>query len=658
MLSNVLQPHPPHLLIPKYVPQGPLLARPNLVHWTPSFQHRLSPAHPNSPPTVEDKVSSTPSGSGNNYHYAHRDSREFDSVSPVQMYQNNSQHAGYSASAHSYHTGTVAQGAYDFINSDGTLADTSYLSESPSPVDPHPSSSYPQIISATHSQDSFSHSYLAGVEHIDAANDIDSDRYSPHVDNTQQSSNLLDHRRMSEPAILAAPNSYAAQSGEIAPRHRLQTNFNFNPPAVNQPRPSPYVHALQRGASMGSLREVRQAQLGYPADSQQSFSDTWKDDGGHRPQQVDSYHGADGLDGPISPLQPDFSGGAGSSAHGLPFSPTTENHYGSSPPGTGTSTSSIAPFMSPTSPTFPYSKCDSPDARDGNSKTYSFVALPGNTVKKRPRRRYDEIERLYQCAWPDCNKAYGTLNHLNAHVTMQKHGAKRSPNEFKELRKQWRKAKKETSPGPMRRSSISMRHDGHDYNPRRFDTTDEPNGPLYTRQPPYHGTSAGLPSSAPSVLAETGDRFTFPVDVNRYQVEERDDHLAAYSAHARQRYSGSTPSSWHGRSYMSSSLPSQSFAHRIDDNLSPLDTRMLHHPHHASAPHPRPHEESPSSAPMNRLPPDSTLLTPLPGYQPPSLLAPLHATAYSAEAYELYDDGHDGRPHSGHGSTSRSEEEY
>jgi hypothetical protein len=49
-------------------------------------------------------------------------------------------------------------------------------------------------------------------------------------------------------------------------------------------------------------------------------------------------------------------------------------------------------------------------------------------VKKRPRRRYDEIERLYQCSWPDCSKAYGTLNHLNAHVTMQKHGSKRSPN--------------------------------------------------------------------------------------------------------------------------------------------------------------------------------------------------------------------------------------
>ncbi|KAG5220866.1 zinc finger protein [Salix suchowensis] len=69
-----------------------------------------------------------------------------------------------------------------------------------------------------------------------------------------------------------------------------------------------------------------------------------------------------------------------------------------------------------------------PSPTESNSKTYSFIPLPGNAVKKRPRRRYDEIERLYQCSWPDCSKSYGTLNHLNAHVTMQKHGSKRSPN--------------------------------------------------------------------------------------------------------------------------------------------------------------------------------------------------------------------------------------
>jgi len=61
------------------------------------------------------------------------------------------------------------------------------------------------------------------------------------------------------------------------------------------------------------------------------------------------------------------------------------------------------------------------------NKTYSFVSLPGNAVRKRPRRRYDEIERLYHCSWPGCTKSYGTLNHLNAHIVMQRHGNKRTP---------------------------------------------------------------------------------------------------------------------------------------------------------------------------------------------------------------------------------------
>lgn len=34
---------------------------------------------------------------------------------------------------------------------------------------------------------------------------------------------------------------------------------------------------------------------------------------------------------------------------------------------------------------------------------------------------------MYKCGWNGCEKAYGTLNHLNAHVTMQSHGSKRTP---------------------------------------------------------------------------------------------------------------------------------------------------------------------------------------------------------------------------------------
>ncbi|KAF9957598.1 hypothetical protein BGZ72_001637 [Mortierella alpina] len=66
------------------------------------------------------------------------------------------------------------------------------------------------------------------------------------------------------------------------------------------------------------------------------------------------------------------------------------------------------------------------DGQNG-SKVYSFVPLSGVNTKKRPRRRFDEIERLYVCNWADCEKSYGTLNHLNAHVNMQKHGPKRHP---------------------------------------------------------------------------------------------------------------------------------------------------------------------------------------------------------------------------------------
>lgn len=76
---------------------------------------------------------------------------------------------------------------------------------------------------------------------------------------------------------------------------------------------------------------------------------------------------------------------------------------------------------------------------------FSFVPLPASTTAsthKRPRRKFEEIERIYHCNYPGCTKAYGTLNHLNAHVTMQKHGERRTPDEFKETRRQWKLKKK------------------------------------------------------------------------------------------------------------------------------------------------------------------------------------------------------------------------
>ncbi|KAL1968598.1 hypothetical protein VTN77DRAFT_1808 [Rasamsonia byssochlamydoides] len=99
------------------------------------------------------------------------------------------------------------------------------------------------------------------------------------------------------------------------------------------------------------------------------------------------------------------------------------------------------PYSSPATTVGSASPAATAGPRPG--QVYSFVPIPGAQQHKRPRRRYEEIERMYKCGWNGCEKAYGTLNHLNAHVTMQSHGAKRTPEEFKEIRKEWKARKKE-----------------------------------------------------------------------------------------------------------------------------------------------------------------------------------------------------------------------
>lgn len=305
----------------------------------------------------------------------------------------------------------------------------SYLSESPSPASVHASvSALPHSI-PPQSQERFPHSdtgsYLAAGDRVSPgperlSREQDFDKYP---DNVNIHNHLLDHRRMSEPAVLSAPNLYAMPNQDSSTSNRYQNlSFSYNSPALHTPRSvALYLSPLQRGASTGSLRDLRDQHFDYPP--QQS---DWK----HREPHDSFDHQTDALDEPISPMNPNFSGGLGDSpTTEVPYSPISDNLYGPSPPGTGTSTSSSAP-LSP-SRSIPLQRTHSNSQGAGDSidrKTYSFVALPGNAVKKRPRRRYDEIERLYQCSWPDCNKSYGTLNHLNAHVTMQNHGAKRSPN--------------------------------------------------------------------------------------------------------------------------------------------------------------------------------------------------------------------------------------
>jgi hypothetical protein len=148
---------------------------------------------------------------------------------------------------------------------------------------------------------------------------------------------------------------------------------------------------------------------------------------------------------------------------------------------------------------------------------YSFVPIPGAQQHKRPRRRYEEIERMYKCGWNGCEKAYGTLNHLNAHVTMQSHGQKRTPEEFKEIRKEWKAKKKEEE--NARKAEEEARHrsgaDGrqtHDgatdvpvYGQPRQTVTMTGQNPSHTQLPPPLGyaPAASGNSAAPQYAQQS-----------------------------------------------------------------------------------------------------------------------------------------------------------
>ncbi|KAL9934800.1 hypothetical protein V8E36_006575 [Tilletia maclaganii] len=209
--------------------------------------------------------------------------------------------------------------------------------------------------------------------------------------------------------------------------------------------------------------------------------------GGVRPHTADAVFGngyggfggsaPPGMSGPIPPSQRTYGSGSGRMFAYMPqsddcspgaaeaYGQQTQAQYGSSSnsqhyPGASpyaTTSGSATPYGSSAAPSTAASSIPPSGAGTGASLSSSSAsaAAGGGGHKKRPRRRYDEIERLYPCNWPGCTKSYGTLNHLNAHVAMQKHGAKRLPNEFKDMRRAWRKAKREED---QRRTSSSSSH--------------------------------------------------------------------------------------------------------------------------------------------------------------------------------------------------------
>ena len=219
--------------------------------------------------------------------------------------------------------------------------------------------------------------------------------------------------------------------------------------------------------------------------------------------------------------------------------------------------------------------------------------------------------------------------------------------EFKELRKQWRKAKKESEAANAiaRRDSYGDTYDDNGYYDHRYLNSHS----IHHRS--LHSSHSGLPSSVSIPHSGTTDRYSVAIDDIRYPAHDRDEGLINYGSLAsRHRYGGNLPSSWHGGShlssrtniqqqYLSSSLPNQSAHHSQLPQLN-INSRL--------------HQSSTVSGTLsqNRLPQNSTLLSPLPGYQ--TSLIPLlqsgNGLSYSHDGYETYDEDSNSRSRTGHAS--------
>ncbi|KAL4897860.1 hypothetical protein BDV59DRAFT_208504 [Aspergillus ambiguus] len=241
------------------------------------------------------------------------------------------------------------------------------------------------------------------------------------------------------------PQPDVRPAANISSSNTPQSDYGLSqPPAARSPaypeylaRPPQYHHApnTQPGGAAGMAQATSpsmtndhrnhsnvKSDAGVPIDpSIAASSPTYPPPySPYQPQghEMAQYQGHPPPPPPQMYARPEWSHGYGQHQHGLP-----------------------GPYTTPATTVGPASPAVTAGPRPG--QVYSFVPIPGAQQHKRPRRRYEEIERMYKCGWNGCEKAYGTLNHLNAHVTMQSHGAKRTPEEFKEIRKEWKARKKE-----------------------------------------------------------------------------------------------------------------------------------------------------------------------------------------------------------------------
>ena len=242
-------------------------------------------------------------------------------------------------------------------------------------------------------------------------------------------------------------------------------------------------------------------------------------------------------------------------------------------------------------------------------------------------------------------------------ILIESHRLISSPHtEFKELRKQWRKARKDDD---IVRTHVPHLHDGHgsrraSMSRDRIPDSDVHGYPYHrhaSHHHPYHSShhlSALSSSSVPS-LGQDGRFAGVPIENIRYPPADELDGMphghGAEDSFARRgsypdlrgqaRHHGSGSGSWHP-GMVSPSRPTNQ--------------------HYVPSGHTQSHLNLSAGLPanahisLNRLGPESTLLTPLPGYEPPSLVhVEPGLNMYGGQAGAVYGDD-DGRPDTGHRS--------
>jgi transcription factor CON7 len=228
--------------------------------------------------------------------------------------------------------------------------------------------------------------------------------------------------------------------------------------------------------------------------------------------------------------------------------------------------------------------------------------------------------------------------------------------EFKELRKQWRKAKKDEEADRshsghdghgLRRSSMRrdriLDADLHPYPHHRYIS----HHPYHTSHHSSHALSALSSSLSVPSLGPDGRYAAVPIEDVRYPPDDLDGMPRGHRAEdafrrgsypdlrAQARCHGSAPGSWYPGMAAAASRPSGS-----------------HYPLHGhSSSHLNLSTGLPTNADisLNRLGPESTLLTPLRDYESTSLVVSSGLNMYGGYAGAVYSDD-DARPDTGHGS--------